>query len=115
MAGRSQFEIRPTVRLLPSSIGAEVFITPMAQFRTRCWTGLGLVLLAAACFGQQAVPASDPGELVRRTVRNEIKAANDDNDHLLFHSTKSTPKGSITRIYVQTREATAGMTVAIDG
>lgn len=73
-----------------------------------------MVLCAATCFSQPAT-TPNPEELVRRTVRNEIKAANDDTDHFFFRSTKTTPKTSLTRIYVQTKEATAGITVAVDG
>jgi hypothetical protein len=73
-----------------------------------------MLLVAAACLGQAASPL-DPDELVRRTVRNEVRAANDATDHLQFRSTKTTPKDSITRIYVQTKDATAGMTIAYDG
>jgi hypothetical protein len=64
---------------------------------------------------QTAGAPPNPGELVRQAVRNEITASRDDKDHFLFRSTKTTPKGSTTRIYVETRDATAGMTVAYDG
>lgn len=76
-----------------------------------------IVLLTAAACAQQNHPSlpSNPAELVRETVHNEIKAANDDNDHFFFRSTKTTPKGSVTKIYVETREATAGLVVAYNG
>ena len=57
----------------------------------------------------------DPAELVRKAVQNEIKAANDDTAHFLFRGTKTTPKGSTTRLYVETKEATAGLVIAYNG
>jgi len=76
-----------------------------------------LLLTAASFAGQQATVSAyrDPAELVRKTVQNEIKAANDDAAHFLFRSTKTTPQGSTTRLYVETREATAGLVIAYNG
>ncbi len=84
----------------------------------RAHTGACILLLTAASFaGQPATVPSyrDPAELVRRTVQNEIKAADDDSARFLFHGTKTTPKGSTARIYVETKEATAGLVVAYNG
>ena len=72
------------------------------------------LLLAAAAFAQP-VPLPPPADLVRAAVENEIKASNDETAHFMFRSTKTTPKGSVTRVYIEAREATAGMTVAYDG
>ncbi|MGB6632812.1 MAG: hypothetical protein WBE52_16355, partial [Terriglobales bacterium] len=74
-----------------------------------------ILLLAATSFAtQQATVSSyqDPAELVRKAVQNEIKAANDDSARFLFRGTKTTPKGSTTRIYVETKDATAGLVIA---
>ena len=71
-----------------------------------------LLLASAANLAAQPETISkyhDPAELVRKVVQNEIKASNDDNAHFLFHGTKTTPKGSTTRIYVETKGATAGL------
>jgi hypothetical protein len=57
----------------------------------------------------------EPGELVRQTVQNEIRASNNPAAYFMFRGTKTTAKGSVTKIYVETREATAGMIVAYDG
>ena len=84
----------------------------MTYFRSSLAIILGSVLLSAACLAQADGAPPNPGELVRQAVRNEIKASSDNKDHFLFRSTKTTPKGSTTRIYVETRDATAGMTVA---
>lgn len=64
-------------------------------------------------------PASDerqlsPAQLVRATVANEMAASNSNGIKHMFRDRKKTPKGSMTRIYVETREAMAGMTVAYD-
>ena len=76
-----------------------------------------LPLIAASFAGQQATVSSyrDPAELVRKVVQNEIKAANDDTAHFLFRGTKTTPQGSTTRLYVETKEVTAGLVIAYNG
>jgi hypothetical protein len=59
------------------------------------------------------VPDSpSPIELVRTAVANEVTAANDDSIKHMFRSRKQTPQGSQTRLYVETRSAMAGMTIA---
>jgi len=73
--------------------------------------GRGAVRLAAqapACSAQASVSCL---ALVKSAVANEV-AANDDPSKHMFRSRKETAQGSQTRIYVETREATAGMTVA---
>ena len=77
-----------------------------------------MVLLTAACFASQQEPVAsqpEPGELVRRVVRNEIQTTSEDTDRFMFRGTKTTPKGSTTKIYVETKEATAGLVVAYNG
>jgi hypothetical protein len=76
-----------------------------------------LLLTAASFAGQPATVSSyrDPVELVRKAVQNEIKAANDDSARFLFRGTKTTPQGSTTKLYVETREATAGLVIAYNG
>ena len=56
-----------------------------------------------------------PAELMHRVVQNEIKAANDDGARLSFRGVKTTPKGSATKLYVETRQATADEVIAYDG
>jgi len=77
-----------------------------------------ILLLATTSFARQPATISsyhDPAALVRKAVQNEIKAANDETAHFLFRGTKTTPKGSTTKLYVETREATAGLVVAYNG
>jgi hypothetical protein len=57
----------------------------------------------------------DPLELVRKAVDNEIKAAQDDSARFMFRSTRTTTKGSVTKVFVETKEATAGIVVAYNG
>jgi hypothetical protein len=65
--------------------------------------------------GTQAISVEDspsPRELVRAAVANELAAANDSSIKHMFCQRKKTPQGSQTRLYVETREAMAGMTIA---
>jgi hypothetical protein len=73
-----------------------------------------LLLAASSLTAQQATVSSyqNPAELVRKAVQNEIKAANDDSARFLFRGIKTTPQGSTTRIYVETKDATAGLVIA---
>jgi hypothetical protein len=81
-------------------------------------SGAVVLLLTAGGFGGQGATVSadrDPGQLVRKAVQNEIAADDDSSMRFLFRGTKTTPKGSTTRIYVETKEATAGLVVAYNG
>ena len=80
--------------------------------------GAWIVLLAASSFAGQPAkvsPARDPQELMRQAVQNEIKASNDDTVCFMFRGVKTTPKGSTTSLYVETKEATAGLAMAYNG
>ena len=56
--------------------------------------------------------AASPIELVRVAVANEVAASNDSSMKHMFRARKQTPQGSQTRLYVETRDAMAGMTIA---
>lgn len=58
-------------------------------------------------------PTLAPDELVRRAVENELKA-NDGSARFMFRARKETPHGSQTRLYVQTRDAMAGLLIAVN-
>jgi hypothetical protein len=78
-------------------------------------TTVWVLLSSAAGSAAQTSTASswkDPAELIRKAVQNEVQASTDDTAHFLFRGTKTTPKGSTTRLYVETREVTAGLVVA---
>lgn len=73
------------------------------------------ILFAIGAVAQTAVTSyRDPRDLVRKAVANEINA-NSGSVRFMFRGTKTTPKGSTTKIYVETKEATAGVVIAYDG
>ena len=51
-------------------------------------------------------------DLLRTAVANEVATANDTSIKHMFRSRRQTPQGSQTRLYVETNEAMAGMTIA---
>ena len=55
----------------------------------------------------------NPVDLVRKAVHNEINTSA--NAHFMFRGTKTTSKGSTTKIYIETSEGTAGLTISYDG
>jgi len=76
---------------------------------------LAAIASTAAVAAAQTSPAQNspsPLELVRATVVEEVAAANDHSVKHIFRDYKKTPQGSQTRIYVETTQAIAGMTVA---
>jgi hypothetical protein len=68
--------------------------------------------LAAASSSTFSQDSPSPIELVRAAVANEVAAANDASTKHMFRSRKQNPQGSQTRLYVETRDAIAGMTIA---
>jgi hypothetical protein len=83
-----------------------------------CRSAAAISLMAGACLAQSSTTPTlrlDPGALVRTAVENEIKASRDENAHFLFRSTRTTSRGAVTKIYIQAKEATAGIVVAYDG
>ncbi len=65
----------------------------------------------AKSFQISEVPAE---KLVQETVAQEVAAANRNDSKHMFLSRKVTPKGSQTKLYVETNDAMAGMLVAIN-
>ena len=59
-------------------------------------------------------PQIPPAELVRSAVTNELAAANNTAVKHLFRSHKQTPKGSQTKLYVETSDAIAAMLIAVN-
>src|SRR5437868_8462923 len=55
-----------------------------------------------------------PAELVRSAIQNEMKSSSD-RAKFMFREEKKTPKGSQTKLVVETKDATAGLLIAIDG
>ena len=77
---------------------------------------IGVLILALSATGlsQTSSVRADPVELVRRAVKNEISASTG-SARFMFRGTKTTPKGSTTKIYVETSEAAVGVAVAYNG
>jgi len=76
------------------------------------------ILLLTACVAAQQTTGpspADPGKLVRKAVQNEITTAGEDTGRFMFRGIKTTPRGSTTKLYVETREATAGLVIAYNG
>jgi hypothetical protein len=74
---------------------------------------LALALGSAPWTVAQPPNSESPVELVRRTVQNEVKPANDQ-VKFMFLERKETPRGSQTKLLVETREAMAGMVIAVN-
>jgi len=74
--------------------------------------GLGATSRPAAAQAISADPWLRPVQLVRATVAKEIAAANDTSIKHMFRDYKKSAQGTQTRLYVETREAMAGMTIA---
>lgn len=75
---------------------------------------VGVALIACGLLSAQtAAPEVPAGELVRLAVANEVAASNAPVRHM-FRSRRQTPKGSQTRLYVETKDAMVGMLIAIN-
>jgi hypothetical protein len=75
---------------------------------------LALFLTPVTWAAQSSSLPSDPIDLVRKTVQNELDANNSPAKYM-FLDRKETPHGSQTTLIVETREGTAGMVVENDG
>ena len=60
------------------------------------------------------VPSTAPADLVRKAVQNEV-GSSPDRLKFMFRQFKDTPHGSETKLIVETRDASAGLLVAING
>ena len=72
------------------------------------------LLTAPALLSAQlaSTPEKAPADLVKSAVANEIAAANNTAIKHMFRSRKQTPKGSQTKLYVETNDAIAAMLIA---
>lgn len=81
-------------------------------------SAVGCILLFAGCaFARQPATTSsyhDLAELVRAAVQNELRTTSG-GAHFLFRGVKTTPKGSTTKLYVETKDSTAGLIIAYNG
>lgn len=78
-----------------------------------------LFLLTSASFATElsasAPSYGSPADAMRNVVQNELKAVNENVTRILFRGVKTTSKGSVTRLYVQTGKATVGEIIAYNG
>jgi hypothetical protein len=89
----------------------------MRPFCIFALVSVGISLTTARATFVDAVAAANPDEvapieLVRAAVANEVTASSGTPMKEMFRSRKQTPQGSQTRLYVETCDAMAGMTVA---
>jgi len=82
--------------------------------RTACTAFALIGGLAAAAAQEQKIPDMPPSDLVRAAVAKEVAAANNASLKHMFRSRRQTPKGSQTKLYVETSSAMAGMLIAIN-
>jgi len=77
---------------------------------------VALCLTAAAFLHSQQTqsPQVSANDLVRETVAREVAEANQPRHMHMFRSRKQTAKGSQTRLYLETKDAMAGMLIAIN-
>ena len=100
---------------------AVVNAATLKSYSRKALTQSGVLLLifsAAATFAgeHRSLPAyGTAAEVMRKVVQNEIKGASDAGTRITFRGIKTTPKGSATKLYVATRQATAGEVVAYNG
>jgi hypothetical protein len=72
-------------------------------------------LLVASNRGLCGESSLSPSELARRTVQNELKGSRESSVAHMFLSHKKTAHGSQIRLYCETKDAMAGMTLENDG
>jgi len=74
-----------------------------------------LLFVATGLWGTEAPTGLTPEQIVRKTVQNEVKASQSGGVNHMFLSHKKTMRGSQTRVYCETKDAMAGMTLENDG
>jgi hypothetical protein len=73
------------------------------------------LLWTAVLHAQEPQPKQiSPNDLVRETAAHEVSAANQDSHPHMFRSRRQNSKGSQTRIYIETKDAMAGMLIAVN-
>jgi hypothetical protein len=87
----------------------------LADLRTRLGTTACVVVLIICARAARADQPSSgsPVELVRQTAQNEVATSNG-NTRVMFTDLKKTPRGSQTKLMVETREGMAAMAVAFN-
>jgi hypothetical protein len=87
--------------------------------KLRDWLLVGVALsqFMAPNFSDAKDQAStgNPADLVSRAVQNEIAANQSSGAHFMFRNQRKTPHTNQTKLIIETREATAGLLVEVDG
>lgn len=95
-----------------------ISLEPRARLASQwaAWLRVACCALLIGCaVGQEPTqPAISAGELVRLAVQNEVADAEHPAARHFFRSRKQTPKGSQTRLYVETKDAMAGMLISVN-
>jgi hypothetical protein len=76
---------------------------------------VSLIVLACSLWGSDSTAGLTPDQIVRKTVQNEVNAGQSGGVSHVFLSHKKTLHGSQTRVYCETKDAMAGMTLENDG
>lgn len=88
----------------------------MLSLRSKVAVCMAIGWLAGALCAQEATPLQiSPSQLVRETVAREVTAANTPSQRHMFRDHRETPKGSQTKLYVETQDAMAGMLILNNG
>jgi hypothetical protein len=76
-----------------------------------------LAQLAAPQFStaKDQLPTVNPAEIVSRAVQNEVAANGPSGTHFMFRNQRKTPHINQIKLIIETREATAGLLVEVDG
>jgi hypothetical protein len=85
---------------------------PLASRAGRALALFSALTVAFAVSAKAQMPSQAPAELVRATVQNELHPS--DNTAYMFRDRKQTPRGSQTKLMIETRDAMAGLVIAND-
>ena len=75
-------------------------------------SSIGMAFVAARAQSKPVEKLPPPIQLVRATVAKELDSANNSSVKHMFRDYKKSAQGSQTRLYVETKQAMAGMTIA---
>jgi hypothetical protein len=74
--------------------------------------GAAAIVWLGLCARAAEIPPLPPADLVRLTVQNEVKAAENPTVRHMFAARKESSRGSQTKLYCETQDAMAGMAIA---
>jgi hypothetical protein len=86
-------------------------------YKQRLLLSIGLAMLAVhnSSEGKEQPSPPNPAQLVSQVVNNEVAANSPSGTHFMFRNQRKTPHSNQTKLMVETREATAGLLVEVDG